>query len=261
MRSTIADYKVIDRFDGQDHRYACEAPARLEHDGQVLVTEMSVDRSGWTQLCDHMARLVASSESLLHPLELGTDSTTGLTYLATEGAPGLTLREPTAVFDVDTRIAAVVTAARTAHQMHEVGLAHGCICPRAILVTARGPVLDLPRLGGPEGEIIPTAAWEDLVAIDPQLLSGESPSRHTDIWSLGATLHALLSTRPIFPGIEADEPVIAVQRILLTSPELDVALPGPVLELIGRCLAANPADRPGSAMEVAQCLEAVGVND
>jgi hypothetical protein len=76
---------------------------------------------------------------------------------------------------------------------------------------------------------------------------------------LAATLHGLLSSRPLYPGIDEDPIVTAVQRILFTRPEVDAALPAEVAENLAACLADDPGERTLSADELADRLSAVGV--
>jgi hypothetical protein len=97
------------------------------------------------------------------------------------------------------------------------------------------------------------------VVLDPSLLRGEDPSRSSDIWALATTLHGLLSPRPIYPGIDEDPSVTAVQRILFTRPEVDPALPLGISESLAACLADDPGERVLSADEFADRLSAVGV--
>ena len=99
--------------------------------------------------------------------------------------------------------------------------------------------------------------WRDVAVLDPALLRGEHPSRSSDIWALAATLHGVLSSRPLYPGIEGDERVTAVQRILFTRPEIDPSLPPGLVETLSACLADDPGDRLLSADELADRLAAV----
>lgn len=224
-----------------------------------MVSELAVDAEGWPALLDALIRLAAAGDDrLLEAVEAGPDPATGGAFVVTETAEGGTLAQPENEPDFRSRVAAVEAAARAAHALHEAGLAHGAIHPGTILLTARGAVLDLPRVDAPPGEVVRIGGWSELVTVDPELLSGETPSRSSDIWALGATLHSLLSDHPLFPGIEEDEPVTAVQRIMFTRPEADPALPGPLLELIRKCLAADPADRPRTALALAESLAGAG---
>ncbi|HET6965048.1 MAG TPA: hypothetical protein VFH58_09785 [Acidimicrobiales bacterium] len=255
MRDSIADYEVVEPWEASDSRYVCRPPERLGREGLVMISELAVDAEGWQQLCDSLVRLSsAPGGRLLEVIEVGPDLPRGKVFVATEAATGTV-----AGLDRRARVAAVEAAARTAHALHEAGLAHGRIHPGTLLVTDRGPVLDLPRLDAPAGEVIEVGPWQELVSVDPELLAGESPGRASDIWSLGATLHAVLSQRPLFPGIESDEPVTAVQRVMFTRPEPDADLPAALRELIASCLSPDPADRPPSALDVAERLAGVEV--
>ena len=260
MRVSIADYEVVAPWGRRGRRYVCRPPDRLRRDEAVLVSELAVDAEGWQQLCDSLIRLASvPGGGLLDVIEVGPDLATGGVFLASENPEGGSVAEPEAPGDERRHLDAVAAAARAAHSLHEVGLAHGSISPRTVLLTARGPGLDLPRLDAPAGELVRVGPWPELVTIDPELLGGEAPSRRSDIWSLGATLHALLTDRPLFPGIEEDEPVTAVQRVLLTRPEPDPAIASSLLDLIGACLAADPADRPPTALAVAERLAGIEV--
>jgi serine/threonine protein kinase len=225
-----------------------------------LVSRLAVDAEGWQQLCDCLVRMVTAPEGrLLEVIEVGPDLVTGEVFVVTDTAEEGTLAAPEGPLDTRRRLAAVEEAARGAHALHEVGLAHGGIHPGAILLTGPGAVLDLPPLDAPPGRVAVAGAWHELVSIDPELLSGEAPSRASDIWALGATLHTVLSDRPLFPGIETDQPVTAVQRVMFTRPEPDPAIPSRLRALIEACVAADPADRPPTAKAVAEQLATMEV--
>ena len=258
VRDSIADYQVLRPW-GPAGRYVCRPPDRLGREGEVLVTELAVDAEGWQALCDQLIRLAgAAGPGLLELIEVGPDRVTGRAFVVTETARS-GMDEASGARQEADRLAALEQAARAAHGLHEVGLAHGRIHPGALLLTGRGPVLDLPRLDGPPGEVVRIGSWRELSCIDPDLLAGEGPSRASDIWALGATLHAALSDRSLYPGIESDEPVTAVQRVMFTRPETDPALPSGLRALVGACLAADPADRPPTALALAEKLAAAEV--
>ena len=82
-------------------------------------------------------------------------------------------------------------------------------------------MLGPPTLGGPRARWPGCATGRDVALLDPALLRGEEPSRSSDIWALAATLHGLLSSRPLYPAIAGDPGVTAVQRVLFTRPEID----------------------------------------
>lgn len=267
MRSSIADYEVLEVLGDPTHggaRYLCRPPARLVYTDPVEVAEVAVGEDRWPQWSDGMARLAAVSGPDLRALiEVGQDRAGTGAFVSCEAATGGTLAVPAptgaAALRREDRIEAVAAAARAAHALHEAGLAHGSIGPDSVLLTDRGPVLAPPRLDRPEGLAVRASSAAMLSPVDPDVLRGEAPSRSSDIWSLGATLHLVLSDRPLYPGIGADQPVTAVQRVMFTTPELDPALENEVRELIGRCLEPDPAERPDTAADLARSITGLGV--
>lgn len=245
---------------GTGRRHVARAPDRLGRTDEVLVSELAVDAEGWQTLCDRLVRLAqVPGGGLLEVFEVGPDLETGAVFLVSE-LPEEPPALPRAGTPRDRLLGALAAAARTLHGMHETGIAHGSVTTDALLLSGRGPVLDLPLLDGQPGEIVNLDHWRRLEAMDPELLGGEAPSRGSDIWSLGATLHALLSDRPLFPGMEHDETVTAVQRLLFTRPSPDARIPADLLALVQDCLEPDPADRPQTALVVAERMAAAGVS-
>src|SRR6266480_1958598 len=99
-----------------------------------------------------------------------------------------------------------------------------------------------------------------LVYMSPQQLGGERGTHLDDIYSLGATLYDLLTSKPPFYSGNIDRqihervaPSMAERRR-----ELDIEpalVPAVWEEAIAACLAKDPACRPQSAAEVAQRLQ------
>jgi serine/threonine protein kinase len=266
LRSSVADYRVIEALPSTgtgQARYLCQAPERLELDeATVMVTELAVDASGWRELIGNLSRLAGvESPHLLRLIEVGPDldpAGAGV-YLVSEAAPGGSVGNPDEPLDVPGRVRVVAEAARGAHMLHECGIAHGSIDSRSILLSSRGGALGPPSLGGQAGVVARMREWRDVEVLDPALLRGEDPSRSTDIWALATTLHGLLSTRPLYAGIDSDPAVTAVQRVLFTRPEIDPSLPAGLAESLAACLADDPGERILSAAEFADRLAAVGV--
>jgi hypothetical protein len=67
-----------------------------------------------------------------------------------------------------------------------------------------------------------------------------------------------MSPKPLYEGMDSDEPVTAVQRILFARPSIDPALPGPLAEVISACLEPDPTKRPQTAAEVARMIREAG---
>jgi serine/threonine protein kinase len=226
-----------------------------------MVSEVALDASRWHQTTDQLERLISlGTERFLDLLEVGPDlepSGAGV-YLVSEAAPGGSLEAPAHPLDVAEIIGAVAAAAEAAHALHEAGLAHGSIDGRAVLLTERGAVLGPPPLDMSPGAVTRSSGWRNLSTLDPDLICGESPSRSSDVWSIGATLHNALSINPLYEGMEGDEPVTAIQRILFGRPSVDPSLPANLASVVSACIEADPSRRPQTAAEVARMIRAAG---
>lgn len=266
MRSSVADYEVIEALRPSasgSPRYLCRPPDRLRVEGSVVVTELAVDASGWHQLADYVARVSSlGPELFVELLELSPDLEPGAAgvYLSCEHCPGGSLDEPAEPLEPGAAIEAVARAADAVHSMHEIGLTHGWIDGRAILLAERGAVIAPSPLDVQSGVLARFAGWRSVVTLDPDLLRGEGPSRSCDIWSLGATLHSALTSQPLYPGIDGEEPVPAVQRVLFERPVVDESLDRSIADLIRACLEIDPARRPPTAADVASTLRRNGAS-
>lgn len=99
-----------------------------------------------------------------------------------------------------------------------------------------------------------------LVYMSPQQLSGEHGTHLDDIYSLGATIYELLTSKPPFYSGNIDRQICERVAPSMTKrrKEFDIE-PGsvpPVWEdTVAACLAKDPSQRPQSATEVAQRLQ------
>ena len=184
-----------------------------------------------------------------------------------------TLASPPPAMDIPTRLRAVAAAARGAHALHDQGQLHGAICPQAIGLVASvtgGPasafipatatgglagtaVLGPPALANGERPVV-QVGYPPLGYVDPQLLRGEG-GRWSDIWSLGATVRQVAVGSVPFPGIDELPVVQALSQLLAAPSPAPAQVPAAISELVGACLASDPANRPATAGEVADRLD------
>jgi serine/threonine-protein kinase len=99
-----------------------------------------------------------------------------------------------------------------------------------------------------------------LVYMSPQQLGGEHGTHLDDIYSLGATIYELLTSKPPFYTGNIDRQICERVAPPMTErrKELDIepAVVPPVWEnTVGACLAKDPSRRPQSAAEVVQQLQ------
>jgi serine/threonine protein kinase len=100
----------------------------------------------------------------------------------------------------------------------------------------------------------------DLRYLSPEQLSGEQPiDARADIYSLGATLYAVLTGRAPFEGGTAAE---IIRRVMTGAPEaptrFHLAIPSQMEGLVLRMLSMRPEDRPESATRLRAELDRVG---
>lgn len=145
---------------------------------------------------------------------------------------------------------------------HQTGIVHRDIKPANLLLDSRGDVwitdFGLAQFQSQAGltmtgELIGTLRY---VSPEQAFAKRGAVDHHTDIYSLGATLYELLTLRPVFDGkdrhallnqIACDEP--APPR------RIDPSIPRELETIALKALAKNPADRYGSAQELADDLQ------
>ncbi len=145
---------------------------------------------------------------------------------------------------------------------HEEGILHRDIKPGNILITRYGtPALGdfgLAALGGSADQ--PSVTLESLTPsyAPPEAFELRPPTAAGDIYSLGATLYALLQGRPPRSDSTGTPPTIPRLLMLLHDPLPPLDLPGtaPIMSVIWRATAADPAQRYRTATEFRDALAA-----
>src|SRR5439155_13844303 len=99
-----------------------------------------------------------------------------------------------------------------------------------------------------------------LVYMSPQQLAGERGSHLDDIYSLGASLYELLTSKPPFYSGNIDRQIQERIAPSMTERQKEFNIEPPSIppiweEVVAVCLAKNPARRPQSAAEIAQRLQ------
>jgi serine/threonine-protein kinase len=161
-----------------------------------------------------------------------------------------------------------IEAARGLHAAHELrdgqgrplGLVHRDVSPNNILIGFDGSVrvtdFGIARALGNasatgSGVLKGTAGY-----FSPEQLRFEQPDRRSDLFSLGVVLYELLVGERLYPNRDDFEGA----RRTLAEPAPDLGdvrddAPPALVDLIFQTLAKDPAQRPGSAEEIAERLE------
>ena len=93
--------------------------------------------------------------------------------------------------------------------------------------------------------------------LDPAVIRGEMPSRATDIYALGATLHRALSGTSLYGELPSNNTMLAMRKVLSHEPELSASLPPGAREVIAAAINPDPAARPATAAELADRIAAI----
>jgi serine/threonine protein kinase len=157
-------------------------------------------------------------------------------------------------------LTALEHAARGAHTLHEAGIVHGGIHPGNVLLAEEEDGTLGGRLAEPDlsrvlmpGAVVPGAGRGGVLEFrDPDLLAGVGPSRRTEVWALGATIHRVLSGVGLY-GELPGHPLGAIRELHSTSPQVRPGLEPEEADLVHSCIADGP-DRLRTAAEVADRL-------
>jgi serine/threonine protein kinase len=99
-----------------------------------------------------------------------------------------------------------------------------------------------------------------LVYMSPQQLDGERGTHLDDIYSIGATIYELLTSKPPFYSGNIDRQIHEKVPPSMTQRRKEIEIPGNPIptnweETVAACLAKDPARRPQSVAEVANRLQ------
>jgi len=186
----------------------------------------------------------------------------GRPYLVMELCPAGSLQDeinrdgpmtPARVRDLGTGLADALAAA------HEAGVLHRDIKPANVLVNRYGQagLSDFglaSLLDGTPGQSVTREALTPAYA-PPEAFRACEPSAAADVYSLAATLYALLAGAPphVTPGEQVPAPVMFMMR--RDQPPEDIpGAPHQLMAVLRDGLAINPADRPPSAAALRDAL-------
>ena len=218
--------------------------------------------SGFTAVAEELSAYAdVDAPSLLEVHEVAMDA--GSVFYAMRYEPQGSLAAAASTRPRTELLLAVAQAARAAHALHEAGIAHRAVKPANILLGRAGAVLAEPALahllsrGQPLTGLGTRGDQRDLELLDPRLMQGGEPGRASDIWSLGVTLHVVLTGGGLYPALMSADPMVAVRMYLRSQPEPDADRADGERAVVVRALQPHPADRYRTAAEMAADIERV----
>ena len=200
------------------------------------------------------AALIAQARALMHLshpnaitlFDVGEHD--GRVYLAFEFLKGQSLRAEIAGRQMNVRRAAeiAIQMADAIAEAHAAGFLHGGLSPESVVITARGhakiPAFELAAHAG----FVDTGGRSRLLDYDaPEEARGEPPDERSDVYSVGAVLYEMLTTRrPLHRGASA--PSASNAHV---PPDLDA--------VVLKAVSPNPSSRQAAAATLAAELRAV----
>ncbi len=242
-KQVALDRKVAIKFLRPEHRQA--------HDVEALLSE------AWTA-----GRLEHPNILPIHALSLDVDGLPVIVMKRIEGRTWSTLlRDPQAMeahapgkAPLDEHLRILQQVCHAVHFAHTRGVVHRDLKPENVMVGAFGEVYvvdwGLACTPGPSLQLAGTPAY-----MAPEMLgqSTEPLSARTDVYLLGAMLYDVLAGHAPHRGASPQELFSAVVR---SEPVVPPSAPEALASLVKRCMQADPAKRPESALEVRLELEA-----
>jgi serine/threonine-protein kinase len=152
--------------------------------------------------------------------------------------------------------------ARALHEAHLAGLVHRDVKPGNLLITPAGRVkitdFGIARVADQVSLTVTGQVMGTVQYLAPEQATGKPATPSTDIYSLGIVAYeALRGARP-FTG--ETQMAIAMSQINDLPPALPETINSAVRELVITCLAKKPANRPVTALALAQSAEALMQN-
>jgi serine/threonine protein kinase len=261
-RTGIADYEFVRPLGrlGRGDYYLARRPDRVPVDDEFVTVKILAGSAGEDAFSRATRELRAfaavQSPQLVRLFDAGQEGDS--VFYAMEYHPLGSLASPARDLDRAEKLRAVADAARAAHALHEHGIVHCDIQPASIVLHEGGgrlADLGLAQVLRP-GEAI--AGMSDVAAVefvDPELLVGGQYGRATDIWSLGATLHRVVTGVGIYGPLDQLDALLALRTVLTSEPTLDAGLTSDERDLVGRSLDRDPVKRPDTAAAFAECIE------
>lgn len=257
----IADYEFVQLLGEGSHGsvWLARSPERLHLDLDYVAVKSLTHRAGeadFDRLTEELRRYGSvQSPRLVELYDVGQQG--GVLYYAGEYLPDGSLSQPARPFTRASVLAAIADTALAAHALHEAGMAHRAIKPGNILIDgtmAKLTDIGLAHVLNPGQTVTGLDHIGSIEYLAPELIQGQRASRATDVWALGVTMHRVLTGRSIYPNVPDDSLLEALRFLLSERPVLNETLRDEERIVINLALAADPANRQATALDLAKMV-------
>jgi eukaryotic-like serine/threonine-protein kinase len=250
LPATIADYVVVRLLGEGNHGryYLARPPARLGIGDEFVALKVFGDRVS-DLAYDRGVRELRAFAAVRSPyLVTVYDAVLEDTFAyAMQYFPHGSLAAPATPLTRRDVLRALEHAARAAHALHEAGIAHGDIKPANVLLADDGGRLSdlgIARFMAPGATLTSMGRASSVEFLDPDLIGGARPSRRTEVWALGATIHRALSGVGLYGELPDTQALLAIRRVLGGTPQIAPSLAPDEAELVRGCLADDDRRLP-----------------
>ncbi len=259
--ATLGPYEVVSELGsgGMGIVYRARDP-RLERD--VAIKLLPPHLTGDPAANQRFRQEAQAASALDHPnictIHEIDQTPDGRLFLVMACYEGETLRERIArgPLGLDDAIDIVRQAGEGLAEAHRAGITHRDIKPANLLVTTTGAVkiLDfgVAKLTGGEAVTQTGTTVGTMAYMSPEQARGLEVDHRTDIWSLGAVLHEMLTGQAPFRG---DNVMAVCHAILEHDPPSLPASSSPAEGLVARALSKDRAERYQSMTELLDALK------
>jgi eukaryotic-like serine/threonine-protein kinase len=250
---SIADYEIIRSLGSGNYGqfFLARKPPRLPVDAEFVAVKVfagtttdDVFRRATREL---KAFAAVPSPYIVSLYDAGQHD--GVLYYSMEYIAGGSLADPSQPLGRDDGIKAVRDAAMAVATLHAAGLVHRDIKPGNIMLHSRGGKLSdlgLAHVIAPGVTVTGMGPVTSLEYTDPALLLGGRATPATDVYSLGVTLHRVITRTCIFgEDLPSDDGLLALRRVMSATVQLSPDLPPAAAELIRQCIGPEE-DRPSA---------------